>query len=196
MPRNTWIACDVLSYGMFTQPGIARTYLDLLKLRKTRIVLPTATRRGELTRSQIPPEDWANRFNAEDEDVKREFRTRILQFADIARDKAINNAEEWYKACDEYERSLIEVYRASRTHNHRWPEVLEMDSEMPIYVWIADEKEAVFSIPIDNTTTPVSTHEHGFLTRDKDLIKALRSTWERYAFLATKYQNVVTAAAH
>ena len=53
----------------------------------------------------------------------------------------------------------------------------EANISMPIYVWIADDKEAVFVIP---TSGPYS-QEHGFETKDRDLVNGLRYIWDRYA---------------
>jgi hypothetical protein len=46
---------------------------------------------------------------------------------------------------------------------------------MPIYFWIADQKEAIFSIP-----TFSQNDEYGFQTSDPSLIEGLLQMHERY----------------
>jgi hypothetical protein len=53
---------------------------------------------------------------------------------------------------------------------------VEIDSPMPIYLWIADGRKAIFSIPhfgVDPT-------EHGFETTNQDLVQSLKRLWHRY----------------
>ena len=62
--------------------------------------------------------------------------------------------------------------------------------DMPIYFWIADCKEAVFSI-----ASPADGTEHGFYSSDKSLIKGLVDVRKRYvtnAAIAGSFSNRVT----
>jgi hypothetical protein len=54
--------------------------------------------------------------------------------------------------------------------------VVEADLPMPLNLWVADEKSAVFSIPAYG---PNKT-EYGFETREPNLVVALRAVWQLY----------------
>ena len=59
---------------------------------------------------------------------------------------------------------------------------VELGATMPVFVWISDNKVAVFSIP--SSRTPPS-QENAFITRDPRLIKQLTRIFRTYESKAT-----------
>ena len=49
-------------------------------------------------------------------------------------------------------------------------------TRLPVFLWIVDDKEAVFSIPTYNS----GVTEFGFRTFEPDLVAALALIWNRY----------------
>ncbi len=68
----------------------------------------------------------------------------------------------------EQHRVLVEDFRGLVRAEH--------PSMLPLYLWIADDKVAIFSIP----TFAPGAREAGFLTRDSKLIAELRSIFDTY----------------
>jgi hypothetical protein len=67
-------------------------------------------------------------------------------------------------------------YRLAKFKSDIATTCFEVDSPMPIYLWIADGERAIFSIP---QFGPEPT-EHGFETSNPQLVGSLQLLWERY----------------
>jgi len=181
--KDIWIASDVLHYGSFSVPRVCNTYLGLLqdRGRNADIIIPIPSRRREISKRQIPPDEWEEKFTKD-----KEFRSKVAAFEILTGHQDIQKPDHFYDAAVKFEAGKVGAFQRQRARENSGPLIMEMDAEMPIYLWIGDDDEAVFSIPIDKIGHSSSAFEHGFITRDKDLIRALRATWERYRIIATK----------
>jgi hypothetical protein len=167
------VACDLPNYGhISSRRAWARYRGALLEAASTttlKIVLLSESRRDRVLEEQfrISEEDWVRWKNARarratlDEFVGNERAGDDVDTLSFARFKALLNRAD--------RRSLNELSPA---------EVLESDETLPIYLWIVDDRCAVFAIPsfADDATT-----EHGFTTSDARLVRALRDVHKRIA---------------
>jgi hypothetical protein len=177
-----WIASDVLSYGVFSAPAIHEFYRNTLtnSENELNIILPTDPAKLKMFRQQIPPLEWDHRIKDNDQ----VFRQKISHFKQLCCDPNISTAEDFYTAVLKYERAQLAVLIQTRIASERKTNVHEVDMHLPMFLWIADDKEAIFSIPIDKSADATSSFEHGFFTQDRDLVLALRATWQRFASFA------------
>lgn len=169
--KEVFIACDFPAYGSFSKPEIYEKYLELLKNKRSKgvevkVIMLNEKGRKELNALQFAQseEQWKSlQENKSFIDKLEKFRLRSS--------RKIINQKDFFEALTKHQNfaatNLITKYADT---------VTELSSIMPIYIWIADEKNAVFSIP----TFGEYSVEHGFETKDKNLIKALRSIWNRY----------------
>jgi hypothetical protein len=100
-----------------------------------------------------------------------EFQQRLKEFGErILRD--ISTPTDFYEALSTAESQARRTLRDLLGKNN----VVEADIPMPLNVWIADEKTAIFSIPAYGPNKA----EYGFETREPNMIVALRAVWQLY----------------
>jgi len=68
-------------------------------------------------------------------------------------------------------------------NDFRQVDLREHHSKVPIFLWIADDRVAVFSVP----NYAPGAHETGFRTRDPKLIRELKGVFDTYVKESSKY---------
>jgi len=115
----------------------------------------------------------------------KEFQDKLVDFETLTQSDSIQTPQQFYDTVQRYQSKIVGILKKQTRHKII---AIEKDIEMPLYLWIGDEREAIFSIPFDKSTG--SVHEHSFITKDPDLIRALRATWERYSELVQPNNSV------
>lgn len=177
--KELWIASDVLTYAAFTDPENSAAYMRMLmeKSREVKVLIPAKARMEASLRRQIPPDVWAENYRSD-----KLFQGKLALFEEFAGTENIDTPEKFYAAVLQLQEKKRKYIKRVKPNVEHGLTVAEVDVDLPIFLWIADDREAFFSIPMDRTTS--SVFEHGFVTKDKDLILGLRATWERYAATA------------
>jgi hypothetical protein len=83
---------------------------------------------------------------------------------------AILKVDDFFDALNKLELEEIEKHKKTIAF-------YETNNLLPIHLWVADKKRAVFTVPSFDTEVAL---EHGFSTTDANLIACLRSIWQRY----------------
>ena len=165
-----YIACDFPNYAFFSAYPVHLAFIDSLKKKAKRIKIHglflQKDRRQGVTRLQMPKtiEEW----NKQLQDAA--FALRLSEFCERV-GKPINSPTEL-----EEERWRMHDFGLSDFRAKIATSCDEVDSPMPIYIWIADRRRAIFSIP---QFGPEPT-EHGFETTNQDLVDSLLLLWQRY----------------
>jgi hypothetical protein len=108
--------------------------------------------------------DWVELTKLEDfKKLLVAFATRELQ--------PITSREQFATAFQKNHGDMLSKYARNATDV-----IHEIGTHLPVFLWIADDEEAVFSIP----TYGSGVTEFGFHTTDKELVTALARIWERY----------------
>jgi|GEM_PF-7021525 len=94
----------------------------------------------------------------------------------------ITNAAEFYKALSIAEFHARRAFKSQIGDDN----VVDVNIPMPLNVWVADEKTAIFSIPAYGP----NKMEYGFETREPNLIIALRAVWQLYRDAASSSANI------
>lgn len=180
------IACDFPSYGSFSVFPMFDCYKTLLESKyrndvPINFLVLNKTGREDRTLRQFGTneKEWEKlRTNAAFSKLFDDFKTRT--------GARVLDLRQFRTELERLEASYIADF------NEKMPGALkEVGISMPLYLWIADDKRAVFVIP---TSGPYS-EEHGFETRDQDLVKGLLYIWERYGKGADELKGEEEASA-
>jgi len=178
--EKIWIASDVLTYGALSDRKSFDIYLELLKSPKriSNIIVLSGDRIPDAVKRQIPESEWRKL-----KECDPDFQGKLEQFEEtIGALTPILTPEEFYTAVVQFQQAKIAYLRR---RNSTKIKIIERNVDMPLFLWIGDDREAIFSVPIDKTSAATegatSAFEHGFITKDPDLVRGLRATWERYA---------------
>ena len=172
------IACDFPNYGAFSVFDVNQRYLKLLKEKQlagvdVRMVILDAKARRKLNHVQFGYNngDWGVKV------VDFEFKEKLNAFCKrlgIPEDSLDGNIKSFHRAVAKNQDE------AAKKLNLNANKLGTVNTLMPVYLWIADGKRGVFSIP----TFGEDALEHAFSTRNENLVNALVSIWNRYAELA------------
>jgi hypothetical protein len=177
---------DVPGYGRFSNldgfKGIReelRAKHDAARVAISVIVL-TQDRRYQQMKSQFATLDFNNEIKASG---------KLKPFlADMAYTAAVNNIQDFLaavEACHVDAETHLRPYAATLT---------ELNDDMPVFMWIADDREAVFSIA---SFDPGQVHENSFYTRDQKVVEGLVSIFNSYQRTAKPVSPpLVRAPAH
>lgn len=166
------IACDFPSYGSFSVFRIFDRYKKLLESKHHNNVNVSFLVLDEAGR---------------EDRTLRQFGTNEKEWQNLKRDASFSKLFDDFTTRTGTTASTLKQFRSElrrleanyvTAFKEKIPGALkEASISMPLYVWIADDKQAVFVIP---TPGPYS-EEHGFETKDRDLVNGLRYIWDRYA---------------
>jgi predicted nucleotide-binding protein with TIR-like domain len=165
------IACDFIGYGYFSAHQVWEHYLAALEERRRRgakvqvVVLNSTWRHAQLEAQFAHNERAWNRLRADPE-----FNRLLTAYA-TRRGRQITTREEFVAVQATQDLEDMQKYGSAIAS-----ELTEKRSRMPVFLWIADAKEAVFSIP----TYDAGVSEYGFYTRDLELVAALTRIWFAY----------------
>ncbi|HLA53511.1 MAG TPA: TIR domain-containing protein [Flavitalea sp.] len=167
--KTIHIATDSLSYGSFSVAKVYESYIQHIINKVRSGVQVTMIVYNEEHRSQGFRSQFA-RNEKQWEELNRDplFRELLVGFS-TREGKAIPGKEDFFRALEDQELQEITNY-----HSHF--SVAETSQIMPLFLWIADNKEAIFSIP----TFTTSSSEYAFKTVDADLVESLHEIWNRY----------------
>lgn len=171
--EEIYIACDVLTYGAFSEPEIFKKYINSLETKrgqniKIRFLILDSRIRELQDRVQL-----ANCLTNEGFEARRNKETDFDEHVALLSTKTrlpITNSDEFFNALTKFEVNEIEKQRDLI-------EFAQSSHFFPIYMWISDKRRAVFTIP-KYTEDAV---EHGFTTTDENLVTCLRLIWTRYS---------------
>lgn len=159
------IVCDFPCYSYFSDHEKYISYTNIINDKASKnvsihLTCPDAKRRKELAMKQLGGDQvgWP---------LKEELKSKLNEF--ISRER-IEKSFETLTFEDLNER--IEEVNAFVLKNIFRNKCYEVDQELPLFYWIVDENQAVFSIP----SFTDFNKEQGFLTSDANLIKALKDT--------------------
>jgi hypothetical protein len=170
------IFCDFPAYGDFSS-SYSREYAAAVRKNAAKISLLCLCKdeRKNLVNKQIPGKHWTS-WRQEHTKELREFLERLGRYRPdglrIDRDE------------------LMEILNRRDTQaldgEFKQASVHETAQVMPLYFWIIDGEEAIFSLA---PLIKASALEVGFRTTDSDLIEALEDIFERYRQDAEELAN-------
>jgi hypothetical protein len=170
------IFCDFPAYGDFSS-SYSREYAAAVRKNATKISLLCLCKeeRKNLVNKQISDKSWAS-WRQEHSKKLREFLERLgtypLSGLRIDRDELM-------EILDQRDTQALDgEFKQAKVH--------ETTQVMPLYFWIVDGEEAIFSLA---PLIKASALEVGFRTTDSDLIEALEDIFERYRQDATELTN-------
>jgi hypothetical protein len=184
--NNILIACDFPAPGIFSAAEGFEKYIQALEERKLKddvsikIQLLSQKRRDELNRMLIPEDQdsWSRLLN------DPLFSKNLKEFNDRYKTNVTTSAELY----EEFKR--IDGYTFERLQRITDEPIFEIDSLLPMYVWITDSKHAIFSIPTfpdpANTSSDKVETSYGFETKNMPLINSLEGIWHWYKKMNSK----------
>jgi len=158
------IACDVPGYGMFSNYEWFVNYQSALKrkagLADVRMTVFSRAWRDSITRLQFSDRSFETfrrtpRF--------REFLTRFGKDS-----LSIQTLPDLMRVIEDQEVTVLNEFRGVKRREHR--------SRFPIFLWIVDDRVAVFSMP----KLSAGAGEAGFRTYDPKLIGELKRIFDTY----------------
>lgn len=165
--RNIVIACDFPAYGELSQRQTADDYYYAIKKGRAHanldVMFLNGPNRQRLLEELFSPNDWSN-WEA---DASKTASVAELLRLHARPPNSVHNRTEFLRLLNDVNNEAVRDVFLNRAS--------EAVSDMPVYFWVADCREAVFAIanPHDGT-------EHGFFTSDKSLIKGLLDMRSRY----------------
>ncbi len=166
------VFCDLPAYGLVSNQQ-AWFEIEQVIRRKLQeqvevdVMFYDKKRREEVLREQADHKD----FRSAGEHVTAAL-SRLLEDADDARTVEELTQEQILQLClKRHEQVANEVYRGASAKVDA-----TVSKPLPVYFWMIDTEEAVFSIPIFSGDST----EYGFSTRDRDLVAALLEMRDRY----------------
>ena len=166
-----WISCDVLDYALFSKQSLCRRYRDIIREKKANVLVLNGDDLKKMIEAQIPRETWKSRYANE-----QEFVARVRDLEEFMSSTTIESVDEFYDSIIEHQNKQIELAKGRWKKNRQSMCVKRLKQPISIYMWVADDAKAVFSIP----SFKPKGFESGFTTRDQSLAKALHSIWEYY----------------
>lgn len=164
------VFCDFPGYADFSEPVQALEYRHAIERKRQQkvdvdVTCLDANSRLKYLREQFPEQKWG-RWPTDP--AKREAILRYVQPRSDRTEPEKLTLAELVQIFHDADESLIKQPFLKPTR--------QISLHMPIYFWIADEQRAIFSIP----TLSDDAVEHGFVTSDNALIKALLEMHDRY----------------
>jgi hypothetical protein len=162
------IACDVPTYGVFSNYTKSSEYIDILHKKKRKgipvqIIVQTEEEREWVYSKQFEKKSWKELSD----DPSFMGKLASFQLGEYINDiNSIKSLEKKLK--DVHNRTFDDASFGSEKH--------ECSLRMPVYFWIADQRIAIFATP----SWEGESSEHGFETRDVSLIRALLSIRQSY----------------
>lgn len=174
------ILCDYPAYACFSDAKACLLYERAIEDKiidgvKIRLICYDDDSRAEFHEKQFPQRgsQWSEWKSHRDNRPRLE--TMFRDYRNAARLTATSIDE-----IDElgFEQLMLAANRRVRDETFvKAAQMIEVNTYMPIYFWLVDDTEAVFSIP----SLTDKAVEHGFRTISNDFIHAFRDMWERYA---------------
>lgn len=161
--------CDFPGYADFSNPSGALTYRFELERQRQRGVKVELTCMDSDGRTKYLNEQFsASEWSEWSKDPKKH--AKVLKFLESRGGVSTEgkNREELLATMETADRQLLEQVFLGKA--------LEIPGPMPIYFWIVDRRNAIFTIP----TLSDEAVEYGFATSDHALIKALLELRKRY----------------
>jgi len=165
--KNLVIVCDFAAYGSFSDPSTAEDYFYAIRKRRRFTNLEVTVLNSAGSRRLLEALFTDNQWSDWQKDAEK--RAKVNQFLKQhgKPPDSIKARQDLLKALNDVNDQVIDdVF-----HNS----VNRTQLDIPIYFWIADCDEAVFTI-----ASPRDGVEHGFYTSDKSLIRSLLDLRKRY----------------
>jgi hypothetical protein len=165
--RNIVIACDFPAYGELSQRSTADDYYYAIKKGRAHanvdVMFLNPANREKLLEVLFSPNTWSN---WEADPSKQASVAELLKFH-ARPPESVHNRTALLRLLNDVNNETIRDVFLNRAS--------EAVTDMPVYFWVADCREAVFAI-----ANPQDGTEHGFFTSDKSLIKGLLDIRSRY----------------
>ncbi|MDB5262227.1 MAG: hypothetical protein JWQ14_1508 [Adhaeribacter sp.] len=182
------IACDFPAPGIFSAAEGFEKYIQSLEKVKTergvsiKMLILNQDRRDALNRLLIPDDNEA--WNQLITDKSKSFAKNLADF-NIRNNAQVSTPLELYRLFGQLDIQTIE-----RLTKNIVDFIYDVDLFIPMYLWIADSKRAIFSIPTFPDESAKSSEKieasYGFETRNSDLIVALERIWHWYYKMRTR----------
>lgn len=179
------LSCDYPAYGCYTHGEYWRTYHDKLREKKLKndfsmtLICPNAEVRAKTDKERYFTEafnDWDNWItNSENlEQVKAFVRSASTINIDINAEGFISNPqkERFFEILTQVDEVMLKACFDKDNCTKQIPD------SIPIDVWIADGKRAIFAF--SNYGLGMSQSRYGFITTDQTLIMAFQEMVEYY----------------
>lgn len=168
--RNLVIVCDFPAYGSFSEPSTAEDYFHAIRKRRqfanldVTFLKPIA--QDQLLNTLFGVDKWSN---WQDDNEKR---AKVLQFLKLhgRSPDAVKTRNDLLQVLRQVNDEAVRDVFLNRAN--------QKPIDIPIYFWIADCHDAVFTI-----ASPGDGVEQGFYTSDKSLIRSLLDVRKRYGNL-------------
>lgn len=173
--RSLVVACDFPAYGEFDGVGVPIQHAIQEKLREgiaVQLTFFAPSRRDLAWRAQFPEAGW----NATMRDPVQRPKMLAFMHSHGYNKPSLPVYKDFADIMREYDSSLLH-------HSFQGAEAKEVTNDMPLFFWIADDREAVMV-----AQTPGGHEDSAFLTRDAQLITALKS-------IATDYRQSAVPCA-
>ncbi|HYP05179.1 MAG TPA: hypothetical protein VER03_03010 [Bryobacteraceae bacterium] len=170
--RTLDIVVDFSAYGSWSSPARFDDYKQaLMKLG----------RNGKQVRMYIYDSDTAKQELEKQLKVTEEqFKNEIVgkakwnaYFAFHAKAKRPDRSEEWYRILNEEEEGCLQELQDARIHVVRRP------GPFPIFFWLRDDEQAIFTFPTFDPKDPNETRSVAFFSRDAKFKEVLKANLKR-----------------
>lgn len=174
------ILCDYPAYACFSDAKACRAYQRAIEDKisdgvKVHLICYTDDERAKFHEKQFPQrgESWVTWRAHPDNHPRLEAMHRDYRNAAGLTAATVEDLDE-----AGFKSLMLAANRRMRDETFvKGTRMMEIDTYMPIYFWLVDSTEAVFSIP----SLTAKASEHGFRTISSDFITAFKDMWERYA---------------
>lgn len=165
--RSITILCDFPAYGVFSEPLIAEDYFHSLRKRRPFTNVDVTTLDGDARRRLLdtlfPAAEWSN-WAADP--AKAAKVAEFLRLHAVPSERVRTRDDLLHVVGDVHSEALRDIFLGKAR---------EVPGDFPIYFWVADCREAIFTI-----ANPIEGGEHGFYTSDRSLIQSLLDIRKRY----------------
>ncbi len=173
--RNLVVVCDFPAYGSFSEPATAEDYFHAIRKRRQYANLDVTvlgpTERRQLLDTLFTTSQWEE---WQKDPQKRAEVTRFAKLHGWPVDTVKTRAD-LLKLLNKVNDDVVRDVFRDQVNNAQY---------VPIYFWIADCREAVFTI-----ANPGAGVEQGFYTSDRSIIRSLLDIRKRYGGSTTASQR-------
>jgi len=192
------ILCDIPAYGFFSNNSDYNKYeYSIATVNDNNKIQIELICLEETTRCEFYSEEFLqkNRWTNPDQqwlEWKTRNESKLMQLSDVENEIYMEKGrvvkdltvEQFVEILEKANKKMLDGAAFS---GEKKKDIIK--ESMPVFFWIVDEKEAIFSIP--SISEDGSFTEHGFFTHDQKIISALNSMKKRYL---QRYDKKINAA--
>jgi hypothetical protein len=186
--KSITILCDHPGYGIFSAPDEFQRYSKTIQKKivdekEVQLMFLNGHRRQGLHKEQFHRKDDWEKWKTENSERKQLMKRFCNSYGKGKKAKSITHNE--FLNLLEYAHD--EVLKNDFGKAERW----ETDLLVPLYFWICDDREAVFSIALfDREARDAGFRTIAFRTEDPNLVRPLKDIFDRYTKQTEKTQKL------